>query len=146
MSSEERTITPTRAFLEVRFQEGDWDLPLDVQEVLSDNEGCDPTCFFLPWPVEAVPPVGATLNFDGLSVKLSPLTVESLEYDYTEQRGVTVFVQTSEWNPATFGMGELVTCAQQGFVTEDPMEPLTDVLKDASLPSTWEEYQLSQQQ
>lgn len=43
-------------------------------------------------------------------------------------------------------MGELMTCAQQGFMTEDPMEPLTEVLTDAGLPSTWEEYQLPQQQ
>lgn len=131
---------PSRAFLEITTDQGDWKLPRKIYREIQKHIGSIPTFVLLPWPVNLLVPEGHEINLDGLA-GFYEVVVNEVSYHYLKSVGVTAYMTASPTEEVTrkHDMHTLLTLAEEGFLFED-RTPILDVLKSAGFPLKHEDY------
>ncbi len=133
------------AFVEIWLPDLDrWNIPEDWKKVISPHVRSEPTWMSLQWPIEALPQVGDRLNFCGMG-EYSDCVVTKRRYVYRKDEGLRVIIETvlsdisSDVLQSTFRIRDILWAAEEGFMLESATS-LAEVLAEAGLPSTAEEY------
>lgn len=123
-----------RAFIELRIDPENWDLPDEFDEALGKYVDSVPTLYYLPWPPTMLPWKGATIFFNGIPVATDEVAVEKIDFQYTKAKGVEAFIVTAHnWRPQDFDLQTLHAFAAEGVLIENMTKSLKEVLEEAGL-------------
>ena len=110
-----------------------WSLPEEFTRVLKEHMGSVPTFFYVPWPPTMLPAINAELTFSGVPTTNDRCVVDSIDFDYMKEEGVTAYIVTrNKWKPKSMTPYVLHKFAKEGFLLED-MTSLHEVLEESGL-------------
>jgi hypothetical protein len=125
---------PTRAFLQIMIDDETWTIPQEYQDALQPHIKSSPADFFLPWPPELLPSVGAEIALYGLTTKRDCVQVASIDYGYSAGRAYTAYIRTAD-SECVLDLLTLLCFSEEGFLVEDEEKSIKEILDAAGLVS-----------